>query len=204
MLDSGYTEIDDEKLAAANKRDTEIALQIEQGSAQAEDTFYRTYEKGLRLMLLARSRCASKADDVTHEAFIVSIQRIRQGDLRDHSRLRSFLYSTAQNILRDHFRKEERFTAWNPELDTRAEEESASSIIYNDQRNKIVSRIIKELPTERDRIILTKYYLEEADRDALCKQLDIDSVHFSRVIFRAKQRLKVLLSNENLLNFTSE
>jgi RNA polymerase sigma-70 factor (ECF subfamily) len=36
-------------------------------------------------------------------------------------------------------------------------------------------------------------YVREEDKDETCARLDIDSTHFNRVLFRAKQRFRELL-----------
>lgn len=204
MLDSETKDDLDAEAQERAAQEAELAQRIEAGDTLAEEQLFRRYSKGLRLMLIARSKCPAKSDDACQEAFSICIQRIRNGELRDHARLKSFLYSTASNVLRDIHRREDRFATWNPELDTRTEDEAASKIIFDKQRNMLIARLIQELPTERDRDVLTKFYLEETERDELCKQLNIDSVHFSRVIFRAKQRLKVLLEKKNLTNHYSD
>jgi RNA polymerase sigma-70 factor (ECF subfamily) len=53
--------------------------------------------------------------------------------------------------------------------------------------------LLAELGTPRDREILTRVYLRDEDKDAICAALGVDATHFNRVLFRAKERFRELL-----------
>jgi RNA polymerase sigma-70 factor (ECF subfamily) len=63
--------------------------------------------------------------------------------------------------------------------------------------------VIGELPTARDRQLILRFYLGEEDKARLCADLGIESVHFKRVLFRARQRFKELLERFNKGRFAS-
>ena len=54
--------------------------------------------------------------------------------------------------------------------------------------------IIEELPTERDREVMRRFYLNEEDKASICADLHLSANHFDKVAFRARQRMRVLLS----------
>jgi RNA polymerase sigma-70 factor (ECF subfamily) len=56
-----------------------------------------------------------------------------------------------------------------------------------------VRRLIGELDTDRDRQILYRFYIAEEDKERICADLELSSLHFNRVLFRARQRFKELL-----------
>jgi RNA polymerase sigma-70 factor (ECF subfamily) len=53
-----------------------------------------------------------------------------------------------------------------------------------------VRELIAELPTERDRLIVKRFYLDEEDKGVICDELGLSPLHFDKVIFRARQRMK--------------
>ena len=57
----------------------------------------------------------------------------------------------------------------------------------------IVRRLIAEMPTDRDRQLLLRFYVAEEEKDSICGELGLDSLHFNRVLFRARHRFKELL-----------
>jgi len=177
-----------------------LAARIYQGDSTAETELINYFQRGLRLLILAKTYDASLTDDIVQEAFMICIEKIRQGKLRENDKTKPYLFAIAMNVLRDHRRKQQRFTDWNEEDDARTEEHLGESQMFEAERLRVIKRYIQELPTQRDREILEDFYLNEVSKENLCRSLEIDSVHFSRVLFRAKQRLKVVLAKAGYMN----
>jgi len=57
-----------------------------------------------------------------------------------------------------------------------------------------VESIIASLPTLRDREIVKRFYLDEEDKAEICRSLGLSPLHFDRVIFRARQRMRLLMA----------
>jgi RNA polymerase sigma-70 factor (ECF subfamily) len=70
---------------------------------------------------------------------------------------------------------------------------SQLSAVLLDEEAETVRRLIRELPTDRDRQLLLRYYVSEEEKESLCADLGLDSLHFNRVLFRARQRFKEIL-----------
>jgi RNA polymerase sigma-70 factor (ECF subfamily) len=49
------------------------------------------------------------------------------------------------------------------------------------------------LPVPRDREVIKRFYLDEETKDAICQSLGLSPIHFDRVIFRARQRMRALM-----------
>jgi len=65
--------------------------------------------------------------------------------------------------------------------------------VSSEQVQRIVRTLLGELAVPRDREILVRTYLKDEDKAAICEKLGIDSAHYNRVLFRAKQRFRELL-----------
>ena len=50
----------------------------------------------------------------------------------------------------------------------------------------------------RDREILRRFYIDEEDKDSVCRQLGIEPEHFHRVVFRARERFRGLAEKAGL------
>ena len=61
-----------------------------------------------------------------------------------------------------------------------------------DEKARLVRRLIGELPTDRDRQVLYRFYIAEDDKAAICQDLELSSLHFNRVLHRARQRYREL------------
>ena len=57
-----------------------------------------------------------------------------------------------------------------------------------------VTQVMSELSVERDRQLLSAYFFEGKDKEDLCKELDLSTEHFDKVLHRAKTRLKQALA----------
>jgi DNA-directed RNA polymerase specialized sigma24 family protein len=49
------------------------------------------------------------------------------------------------------------------------------------------------MPVERDRELLIRFYVHDQDKQKICRELGLKSLHFNRVLFRAKNRFRKLL-----------
>jgi hypothetical protein len=55
--------------------------------------------------------------------------------------------------------------------------------------------MLEEMPVARDREVLVRFYLDDEDREKICRELGLTEEHFNRVIFRARNRFRELLEH---------
>jgi DNA-directed RNA polymerase specialized sigma24 family protein len=53
--------------------------------------------------------------------------------------------------------------------------------------------LLEELPTQRDRMVLVRFYLDGVDKQQLCRELGLSPKHFDRVLMRARTRLRSII-----------
>jgi hypothetical protein len=51
------------------------------------------------------------------------------------------------------------------------------------------------MPVARDREVLVRFYLDDQDREKICRELGLSEEHFNRVIFRARNRFRELVEH---------
>src|SRR6202008_4290949 len=56
-------------------------------------------------------------------------------------------------------------------------------------------RMLEEMPVARDREVLVRFYLDDEDREKICRELRLSEEHFNRVIFRARNRFRQLIEH---------
>ncbi|OYW13486.1 MAG: hypothetical protein B7X34_00130, partial [Acidobacteriia bacterium 12-62-4] len=61
------------------------------------------------------------------------------------------------------------------------------------QRQAAVRQVLSELP-DKDRRILQRLFLDEADRDELCAELAVDGEYLRVLLHRAKLRFRTALA----------
>ena len=173
----------------------ELVSRIQAGDRQAEDELVRRYARGVSV-IVARAGCARwMIEDVCQDTLRIAIEKVRRGDVREPDRLSGFIASLARNLVIDHSRQISKHEA-RPRLDSSpaGSMESASQLqrLLEDEQAQTVRKVLAEMGTERDRQILYRYYLSEEDKERICADLGLTSLHFNRVLFRARKRFKDL------------
>ncbi len=188
--------MDDQSEQSEHEIAADLARQIGQGVRAAEQALVARYGPGLHYLLKQRTRDAELALDIRQDALRVVIEKLRAGTLEQPERLAGYLRGVALKLCGSHRRKETRraTTADMDAIDAVADSGADPAEQVSDaQLSRAVRELLAELATPRDRDILTRVYLLEQDKDAVCTALEVDSLHFNRVLFRAKQRFRELL-----------
>jgi RNA polymerase sigma factor (sigma-70 family) len=139
------------------------------------------------------------AEDLTQETLHIVVERVRAGTIDDPRKVFAFAAATARNLALNAARKMLRQqTVVDSELvDELAQnlEQEQSDLSDSDDRHlaQAVTELLDELPTERDRQLLTRFYLDGADKQLLCHELGLSPKHFDRVLMRARSRLRTII-----------
>jgi RNA polymerase sigma-70 factor (ECF subfamily) len=161
----------------------------------AEAELVRRYKDGVAIIISRIVRNESSAEDLSQETFKIALEKIRDGDVREPERLSGFICGVARNVAIDYIRKTRRVT--NQEEIGGAEQirdprPDQFEHLWRKEMAEIVRQVISELKVERDREVLSRYYIAEEDKDQVCAELGLDRKQFNSIIFRALKRYKEL------------
>jgi RNA polymerase sigma-70 factor (ECF subfamily) len=174
----------------------ELIRRIGAGDRRAEEELVRRYHRGLVYLVRRRTHDSELALDVAQDTLRITIEKLRQGPIEQAERLGAYLRGTAINLASAQARKSARraTTADSDAVDLAADQSAGPfDRVSSEQVQRVVRALLGELPVQRDREILIRTYLRDEDKSAICEALRIDSAHYNRVLFRAKQRFKELL-----------
>jgi RNA polymerase sigma-70 factor, ECF subfamily len=151
------------------------------------------FGRGVAAILRRAANDPSLAQDLYQDVFRLAIEKIRHGDLKDPAKLPGFLSGLARNLTIDYFRTAKR-RRMEPLETVEPRDASADPLerLLSGERAALVREVMAELGTDRDRQLLLRFYVGEEDKDRLCEDLALSSLHFNRVLFRARQRYKEL------------
>lgn len=174
---------------------TELTRRIQAGSQVAETEFVETFSNSILLLLINKTQNHDIAKDCCQQALLITLIKIRDGGIAKPESLLSFLRHTATNVANTHFRKERRYTSLNEEFlsapvrngDNAAQDRDCKTI------RLILNDTLDLLSVERDREILTRFYLRDEDKSIIRGDMEISAAHFDRVLYRAKSRLRDVL-----------
>ena len=189
-------EVDDQGEQSEHEIAADLARQIGQGVRAAEEALVARYGPPLHFMLKQRTRDSELALDIRQDALRIVIEKLRAGTLEQPERLGGYLRGVALKLCGAQKRKDSRraTTADSDAIEAVADAQAdPAEHLSDEQLKRIVRELLAELGTPRDRDILTRVYLLEQDKETVCNALGVDSLHFNRVLFRAKQRFRDVL-----------
>jgi RNA polymerase sigma-70 factor (ECF subfamily) len=112
-------------------------------------------------------------------------------------KLDAYLAQTARNLAVADRRKSARrqtMTGEQSAIDGFAAEGSDPSVALQSQtRARAIRVVLEEMQNVRDRLLLVRFYLHDEDKTDICRDLKLSDEHFNRVIFRARERFRILL-----------
>lgn len=163
---------------------------VRAGDPDGLDQLYRLFARGIRFHL-CRQLGALELDDRVHDTFLVIVEAIQTGDLREPERLTGFVRTIvrrqiaayiASNVNR---RKEEIDIDHGVRLsDIRSNPEES---VMSDESVELV-RIVLDRMNDRDREILTRFYLFEQSMEQICDDMGLSETQFRLLKSRAKAR----------------
>jgi RNA polymerase sigma-70 factor (ECF subfamily) len=170
---------------------TDLVSRIMAGDRQAEAELVERYSRGVMIIIRREVGESSVADDLYQETFRIAIEKIRQGDVREPEKLSGFVCGVARNLVIDYFRRAARQEGAR-EIDEAAllpdpAPNQLEALLQKEQAD-FVWQILKEMRNERDIQVLFRFYLAEDEKEQICADLGLTSLHFNRVIHRARER----------------
>ena len=154
------------------------------------------YSRGLRYLLVRRIGDDERARDLLQETFCIAIEKLRNKPLDSPERLAGYLRGIAIRVALNAGRRRSREPY---PIDTQAvsaipdHEPRQFQQIAKEQTTSAVHKLLNAMPVERDRELLIRLYVYDQDRKEICRALGLDSLHFNRVLFRAKGRFRKIL-----------
>jgi RNA polymerase sigma-70 factor, ECF subfamily len=151
---------------------------------------------GLKAQLTRITRNPDLAADLLQDAIVTALQKLEAGEIEHRGQLDGYVYRVALNHLRN-YRRKDKSAVSGPEVlpeivDSEGEQRPARTILGG-QFGTVVTQLLKEMTSPRDREVLIRFYLQEEDRGAICQSLALTDLQFNRVIFRARGRFRELL-----------
>ncbi|HEX4496308.1 MAG TPA: RNA polymerase sigma factor [Thermoanaerobaculia bacterium] len=174
----------------------DLVRRIVAGNPSAEAELVQRFSRAVSFLLRRLAREETVVEDLYQETFRLVIEKVRAGELREAERLPGFVSAMARNLFLGSVRRGGRRQKWQGDAEAaEAAPDPAPgqlSRLLAQERATIVRRVLAELKNDRDREILSRYYIVDQDKEEICRDLDLSDLHFNRVLFRARQRYREL------------
>jgi RNA polymerase sigma-70 factor, ECF subfamily len=167
---------------------------LRDGDSRTERHFVAYFAELILIKVRARRYPYSVADDVKQETLLRALRVLRSAEgLRDPGSLGAFVNSICNNVLREFIRSSIRLQPLDedpcpiPDTATPSQEDR----LITEERKRAVRRVIGRLGP-RDRDLLRAIFLEERDKDEVCRQFGVDRGYLRVLLHRAKKGFRSL------------
>ena len=163
------------------------------GDFRTQEHFVAYFSELIQLKLRSRLHMPQAIEDVRQETFARVFASLRSGKIRQPDRLGAFVNSMCNNVLLEHYRSSSRDSSIEDEeqQDFPALGVDVLGTIAAKQMGEKIREILEEMP-ERDRRLLREVFLEERDKDEVCRDFGVDRDYLRVLLHRAKQSFKSL------------
>ena len=189
------------------ERAAALARRIMSGDAVAENEFVRLNHSWLLFIIRRHFSRSCHHEDILHDAFMLVLDKLQRKKINNPEAVLAYLRSTALNIGFEYMKKDKKYaSAVNQDLIeviADAQDTLLSQMVWDDKVH-FVKQVINELGQERDQEILLQFYFEGVSKVRICQNMSLKSAHFDRVIYRAKERLKILINDHDDNHFNQD
>ena len=177
--------------------DNDYLVRLRQGDADTERHFVHHFSNTIRLSLRYRLRSWQLIDDIRQETFLRVLNFLRSDKSMDHpERLGAYVHSVSINVMMELLRASTR----HPAMPEDAHQYVDGSVnpeteVVTRERKDMVRSVLDELP-QKDRRILRAVFLEDLDKDEVCKRFDVNRDYLRVLVHRAKIRFRAVLDKD--------
>jgi RNA polymerase sigma-70 factor, ECF subfamily len=156
--------------------------------------FVTYFTQLILIKLRARYLPADVIDDVRQETFLRVLGVLRKNEGVQHpERFGAFVNSVCNNVLLEQYRSSTRAESMDETFDPPDKTIDMDRALVTEESQLQVHTVLAKMP-ERDRRLLRAIFLEEADKDQVCKEYGVDRGYLRVLVHRAKQQFRTLLS----------
>jgi RNA polymerase sigma-70 factor (ECF subfamily) len=182
----------------------ELVAAIHAGSAAAEARLMSRFALGVRVLMRRHAGGAPvQVDDLAQDVLGAVLEQLRKGAVRDAVALPAYIRTSAMHRLHAELRAVQGAAQSHESLDGDdprlvAAARAPADEIDAARKARLVRELLAQLPVQRDREVLRRFYFEEETCEDICAALDIEPDHFRRVIHRARARFRDILNQAGI------
>lgn len=167
-----------------------LVERIQQGDPGGMEDLYRLFARGIRFYFY-RQLGPQELEDKIHDTFLIVVQAIKRGDLREPERLMGFVRTVVRRQVAAHIdhvvhsRRDEAPLEPGTILPDRSSTPEERAM--GQEKVDIMLKVLRGL-SARDREILTRFYLQEQTQEQICRDMNLTETQFRLLKSRAKAR----------------
>ncbi len=167
-----------------------LVNRIHTGDASGMEELYKLFSRGVRFYLCRRLG-PQELDDKVHDTFLIVVQAIQRGDLREPERLMGFVRTVVRRQVAAHIdeavhnRREQADLEFGTRVADRRRNPEERAMMR--EKTALAAKVLSGIST-RDREILKRFYLDEQSQEQICSEMSLTETQFRLLKSRAKAR----------------
>jgi len=173
---------------------------LRDGDPTTEHHFVSYFEELLRIKLRARRLASDIVEDLRQKTFVRVIEKVRKDEVRQPERFGAFVNSTCNNVLLEHYRdtrKNQQMDEGQLEMTDTDKVLDLEGLLVTKQSGQRVRQILGEMP-QKDRNLLRAIFLEEKEKDEVCREFGVERDYLRVLVHRAKDKFKALYEKDQV------
>lgn len=167
-----------------------LVSRIQAGDPQGMEELYQIFGRGIRYYFY-RQLGPQELDDKLHDTFLIVVQAIQRGDLREPERLMGFVRTVVRRQVAAHIdtvvHSRREHTTLEPGTVLRDKKGTPEEDFAGREKLELMFATLRGL-SARDREVLTRFYLQEQSQEQICREMNLTDTQFRLLKSRAKAR----------------
>jgi RNA polymerase sigma factor (sigma-70 family) len=168
----------------------DLVERIKAGDQAAMEELYRVFSRGIRYYL-CRQLGPQELDDKVHDSFLIVVQAIQSGALREPERLMGFVRTIVRRQVAAYIDQavQNRRDFTDMEMGGRVADlrQNPEQKAIQGEKTNWMLKVLQSI-SARDREILTRFYLYEQTQEQICYEMNLSETQFRLLKSRAKAR----------------
>lgn len=171
--------------------DAPYIQRLTDGDPETEAHFASYFGELIKLKLAARMRSATLAEDIRQETLLRVLRALRRGNGVEHpERFGAFVNTVCNNVMYEFFRTANR----DGHIEEQVHEPVDTTIdldrpLQESDMQREVSLVLATLPP-KDRELLRAVFIDERDKDEICRRFNVDANYLRVLLHRAKGKFR--------------
>jgi RNA polymerase sigma-70 factor, ECF subfamily len=167
-----------------------LVAQVQAGQDEGMESLYRLFSRGIRYYL-CRQLGPQELEDKVHDTFLIVVNAIKRGDLREPERLMGFVRTVVRRQVAAYIEQAVHTRRDQADLESGAtvadRKQNPEQVAILRQKSALMKSVLESM-SDRDREILKRFYIDEQSQEDICREMELTETQFRLLKSRAKTK----------------
>jgi len=176
--------------------DRNYVQRLTAGDGETERHFVGYFSPLLLVKLRQRLRSREELEDLRQEVFLRVLRSLRRGGVQHPECLGAYVHSVCNKVILEHFRNRARHEQWDEAaIEPRDPDNGIERELVTQETRRHMHSLIEEM-APKDRALIRAIFLDERDKDSVCREQGVGRDYLRVLLHRAKKRFRQLLEEK--------